>query len=187
MTAVAGEASEKPRKYGFHGTVKPPFALAEGMSAQTLEEEARALCAGLRPVTLEGLQISALGRFLAFTPQGDTARLASLAAEMVRGLDAWRRPPTDAELARRRKPGMTDLHEENLKKWGYPYVMDAFRFHMTLTGPLGNDARVATQSLASTHFAGCVPKPFEITSLTLCGERADGHFQELARLPLGAA
>ena len=185
MAPVAGEASDRPRKYGFHGTIKPPFALAPGTHAETLEAKARALCARQAPVTLDGLQITALGRFLAFTPSGPAEPLAALAAEMVRELDAWRRPATEAELERRRRPGMSTLHEENLRTWGYPHVMDAFRFHMTLTGPLDRDRRDEVLTRAQDHFAGVVPKPFEITSLTLCGERPDGRFQEISRLPLG--
>ena len=30
--------------------------------------------------------------------------------------------------------GLTSRQAEYVKKWGYPYVMDEFRFHITLTG-----------------------------------------------------
>ncbi|WP_300037775.1 DUF1045 domain-containing protein [uncultured Roseobacter sp.] len=181
---VAGPAAERPGKYGFHGTIKPPFALADGMAPGKLQEDARAFCARLPPVRLQGLHISVLGRFLALTPVGPTDALAALAADVVRGLDPWRKPPTEAELDKRRRPGMSAVQEQNLTRWGYPYVLDAFRFHMTLTGLLDAAGRQTLQDQATAHFRPALPAPLVITDLSLCGEREDGRFQEICRLPL---
>ena len=46
------------------------------------------------------------------------------------------RPPGAAELERRRKAGLSAAQEKMLLRWGYPYVLDEFRFHLTLTGRL---------------------------------------------------
>ena len=84
--------TQTPRKYGLHATIKPPFVLAEGTTADGLLAEFEALCTRLSPVTLDGLALTPLGRFLALTPEGDTAALNAMAAEVVRGLAFVRRP-----------------------------------------------------------------------------------------------
>ncbi|TMV36066.1 DUF1045 domain-containing protein, partial [Thioclava sp. BHET1] len=59
--AVAGlpcpvaELTATPRKYGFHGTLKPPFRLAPGTEAGGLIAALDALAADLAPLALEGL------------------------------------------------------------------------------------------------------------------------------------
>ncbi|UOA32524.1 hypothetical protein DSM110093_02324 [Sulfitobacter sp. DSM 110093] len=176
--------TETPRKYGLHATIKPPFVLAEGTSADGLLAEFEALCAQLAPVTLDGLSLTPLGRFLALTPKGDTAALNAMAAEVVRGLDAFRAPPSEADLARRRQANLTLAQEANLNKWGYPYVLDAFRFHITLTSKLPKaDLPQVTAALApyiTTH----LPQPFVLSSLTLVGQAEDGMFHEVHRAAL---
>src|SRR5262249_2220033 len=45
-------------------------------------------------------------------------------------------PLTDADRARRNPARLTPRQRDYLERWGYPYVMEEFRFHMTLTGRL---------------------------------------------------
>jgi hypothetical protein len=115
---------------------------------------------------------------------GDAAPLNHLAASVVRDLDRYRTPTSEVDLARRRKPHMSDAELRNLARWGYPYVMDRFRFHMTLTGPLPRAAREDAARMAAEHFNSVLPKPMVIGSLTLVGEAEDGFFHELSRHPL---
>ncbi len=178
------EITRTPRKYGFHGTVKPPFRLAEGTDAEALTTAARAACAAQRPVTLDGLALTRIGRFLALTPVGDTRPLSDLAATMVRDLDPFRAPAPEAELARRRQRGLTDRQDALLTQWGYPYVMEEFRFHLTLTGPLpGSEAEDILPRLG-VILAPLLTGPVTIDSLCLAGERPDGRFEIVHRLPL---
>jgi len=178
------EITATPRKYGFHGTVKPPFRLAEGTTEAGLRDAVRALCARLAPVEIPRLEVGALGPFLGLLPSGDTAPLDSLAANIVEGLDPWRAPPDAAELARRRAAGLTERQEANLVRWGYPYVMGEFHFHMTLTGPLPKAEREPVRAALADHLGPRVPAPYRIDDLTLAGEGADGCFRHLARVPL---
>jgi len=176
--------TETPRQYGFHGTIKPPFALASDSTEAELRAATRDLCAHLAPVTLEALEVSAMGSFLALTPCGDQKALRSLAAEVVRGLDAFRAPPSEAELARRRERRLSAAQEANLTDWGYPYVMDQFRFHITLTGRVARAEVESTRVTADALFIPLLPKPYKIDSLTLVGQRSDGNFQEIERFDL---
>ncbi|MEN9060138.1 DUF1045 domain-containing protein [Ponticoccus litoralis] len=126
--------TQTPRKYGFHATLKPPFRLAEGQTPEALDKAVAAMAARCAPAPAEGLEVARLGSFLALVPQGDTAQIARIAATCVEALDEFRAPATEAELARRRAARLTPEQEALLSRWGYPYVMQAFRFHMTLTG-----------------------------------------------------
>ncbi|WP_171176893.1 DUF1045 domain-containing protein [Ruegeria sp. HKCCD8929] len=175
-----------PRKYGLHGTLKPPFRLAEGQSLLALQEACAALAATRVPVTLAGLKIARLGRFLAARPLGDTSGLNALAAASVRELDGFRAPASDTELARRRASGLTPAQEQNLSQWGYPYVMDDFRFHITLTGRLDKPTLAQVQTALETRIALMLPQPFTITDLALMGEAEDGRFHLIHRYALSS-
>ena len=63
-------------------------------------------------------------------------------------------------------------------------MMDRFRFHMTLTGPLPRAKRDDAANLAAHHFDKVLPAPLVIGSLTLVGEAEDGFFHEIRRYPL---
>lgn len=176
--------TETPRMYGFHGTIKPPFVLADGKDAAQLGAAFAALCARLAPVTLERLEVANLGPFLALKPLGDQGALAALAGEVVKQLDPFRAPPSQAELARRRKARLTPAQERNLMDWGYPYVMDDFRFHMTLTGRVKRSDDDAVSEVARGYFAPHLPAPLVVDTLTLVGQDADGMFREIRRCDL---
>lgn len=172
-----------PRKYGFHGTLKPPFRLAHGRTAEELEASLAALCTSLKPARSGPLVLSKLRHFLAFTPTGDMADLANLAACLVQGLDRFRAEPSDSELARRRAAGLTPAQEANLADWGYPFVLDEFRFHLTLSGKLSaEDQETAAKAIAA--LAPDMGKDFVIDQVALVGERHDGMFELVRRIAL---
>ncbi|WP_299778508.1 DUF1045 domain-containing protein [uncultured Roseobacter sp.] len=174
----------RPRKYGFHGTIKPPFRLADNTTVKDLKAALEELSQRLAPVALEGLTLSRIGSFVALTPVGDVRDLAELAGHAVRDLDVFRAPPTEGELARRRQSNLTPLQDENLRTWGYPYVMGAFKFHMTLSGPLPQDLVGKVMADANAHFGDLPPRPFVIDSLTLVGEGDGEMFHEIHRYTL---
>lgn len=179
----AAAMTEKPRKYGFHGTLKPPFRLAEGTNETALRAATAALCRSQPPVTLPALTVRRLGGFVAVVPAAPSPALARLAAATVTGLDRFRAPLTDAEIARRRSSHLSDRQERMLRQWGYPHVLEEFRFHLTLTGNLGALADPVATLLAD-HFAPVLPAPLIIDSLCLMGEDDAGRFHLLDRYAL---
>lgn len=181
------EITATPRRYGFHATMKPPFRLAQDTTLAALMHDLAAICDRLDPVTLEGLRLSRLGGFLALTPEGDTTALDALAAEAVTALDRHRTPPPPAELARRRKSGLSPAQEANLTRWGYPYVLGEFRFHITLTGNLPQKRAEAVAQHLAPRLAPLLPRPWRVDSLCLMGEDQDGFFHLIHRYPLGPA
>jgi len=180
--------TETPRRYGFHGTIKPPFRLAMGKTLDALQSETKALCDELQPLSLDGLELSKLGRFLALTVKGDAASLGALASKVVMTLDEFRAQPSEAELAKRRRANLSEGQETNLMQWGYPYVLEEFHFHLTLTGRLKENHAVVLRDILRPALTHILPTPFKITDLTLAGEDSTGRFHEISRFPLlGAA
>lgn len=172
-----------PRKYGFHGTLKPPFRLNEGQTFVALEAAVSDLAAALSPAICDGLKLTQLGRFLALTPFGTLDSLQRIAEACVRDLDGFRAPAGEAELARHRKAGLSTRQEALLTQWGYPYVFEEFRFHLTLSGRVPEeDMRVWTGTLQK-HLP-VLPAPFVVDQIALCGERQDGRFEQIHRYTL---
>ena len=134
--ARLAELTAAPRHYGFHGTLKPPFFLADGTTEAGLLDAVARLAAGRRAFDLPPLRLETIGPFLALTPSAPCPELEDLARACVIGLDRFRRPPAPEELARRRARGLTPAQDRLLLRWGYPYVLEEFRFHLTLTGSI---------------------------------------------------
>lgn len=172
-----------PRKYGFHGTLKPPFRLVETRSVAQLEQATSDLAASLAPAICAGLTLKTLGRFLALVPEGGTDAVQRVAQACVCTLDGFRRPAGKAELARRRSAGLSARQDALLTQWGYPYVLEEFRFHLTLSGGLSNEESPAWIERVK-RFLPALPAPFILDQIALCGEREDGRFEMLHRYTL---
>lgn len=179
--------TERPRKYGFHGTLKAPFRLADGVRKSDLISTATALVSSIPAFEMPALQIARLGSFLALVPQQPSEELQQLASSLVRELDPLRAPLSDAELVRRRSAGLTPAQEMLLTKWGYPYVMDEFRFHLTLSGKLQADELQNLKSILQNHISHLTQTPVRVDDVGLVGEAEDGRFHLIRRLPLAAA
>jgi putative phosphonate metabolism protein len=138
--------------YGFHATLKAPFELAAGIDAGRLETELAALCASLAPVPLGMLKVAQLKRFVALVPAEPPVALGELAAALVRGMDPCRAPLTPADRARRGPDRLPPRQLAYLDRWGYPYVLEEFQFHMTLSGSLSpEELKGAAGTLAEIY------------------------------------
>jgi len=181
-----------PTRYGFHGTLKPPFALADGRDEDSLRAAAKALAARLVPVRFDGFAVRTLGRFVALLPDPQPPALADLAARCVADLDGFRAPPPAEELEKRRTAGLTPRQEAMLQRWGYPYVMEEFRFHLTLTDALAPPDRDAVTAALADRLATGGPDsevlgPWTLDHLALFAEPHPGApFRLIDRLPLSA-
>jgi putative phosphonate metabolism protein len=172
------------RRYGFHGTLRAPFRLAEGVTRQVAEETVAGLAASLPPVSCTGLQLESLQGFLAFTPMGCEAALLELAAAVVEATNPLRAPLTEAEVARRRPESLSARQLALLRLWGYPHVMEEFRFHLTLTDRLPEYEMPAVRTALQAYFAPVLLSPFVIEDLCLFGQEASGLFHLLHRYAL---
>jgi putative phosphonate metabolism protein len=164
----------EPRRYGLHATLKPPFALAEGSDLAMLRRTLREFAASRAAVTLPSLHVALLGRFIALTPSAPSPALEALAADCVVRFDRFRAPPTPAELARRKAAGLDPIEEAHLERWGYPYVLDRFRFHVTLTSPLEPGEAERLMAPLVRLFEPVTRVPVAIADIALFQEPAPG-------------
>ncbi|HEX9463788.1 MAG TPA: DUF1045 domain-containing protein [Alphaproteobacteria bacterium] len=182
-SARLAEITAEPRRYGFHGTLKPPFDLAPSATLERLLADAAAFASQRRPIELPRLTLKAIGGFLALVPDHHPA-LDALAADCVSDFDAFRAPPDPADVARRRQAGLSARQDELLARWGYPYVMDEFRFHLTLTGSLEAPERAVVERVLEPLVAPFSAAPLPVRDLVLfVQDSRDRPFRILARFP----
>jgi putative phosphonate metabolism protein len=178
--------TKSPRDYGFHATLKAPFELAPDRSEAELVDFAEDFAAR-QPTFTAPLGVAFLGRFIALRLTADTPGMHALEAACVRDFDAFRAPISDFDLARRRKARLTPEQDERLVAWGYPYVFEDFRFHMTLTEAARDPTTGARLVEAlQAHFADLEgPHRFDSVALFKQDDRA-APFHVLARFEFEA-
>ncbi|WP_434054793.1 MAG: DUF1045 domain-containing protein [Roseibium sp.] len=202
MSALTGlnatrfrELTADPRRYGFHGTLKAPFHLKPGMDEADLITACRKFASDLAPFRIEALNVNRLGKFLALTPDRPQPDLSAFAALCVRQFEPYRAPLSEADLERRRKSGLTPKQDAYLTDWGYPYVFDEMRFHMTLSNKLDSEHEAAElEEAAKSHFAAVTGKERACSSFALYQEPERGApfdvhtvFQLTGTTPVGSA
>ena len=181
------QLTAEPRRYGFHATLKAPFELGQGRGEGQLRAFAHQLAVGLSAVPLAGLTVAALGRFVALVPAEPSPALQKLAFDIVQAFEPFRAPLSAADLERRLASALTPAERAYLEAYGYPYVGDAFRFHMTLTGALPRDEVPAIAAALTAAHAKAVPAgPVAIDRLVLFrqDDRA-GRFRVIDSFPFG--
>jgi putative phosphonate metabolism protein len=185
--AIAGidlaQATADPRGYGLHATLKPPFRLRHGYAAA--RADAAALAARTAPFDLPPLAVHDLDGFLALRETAPCPPLHALADACVTALDDHRTPPDAAEIARRRPERMSAAQRAHLDRWGYPYVFEEWRFHVTLTRRLSPGEKPVLMP-AVTAFLGEAPAlPRRVVAIALFVQPAPGApFTIAERLPL---
>lgn len=172
-----GSLTASARRYGFHATLKAPFRLIAGRTEDELVQALEAFAAQQRAFALPRLEVGGLGEFLALRPAETSAGLAALAAECVTQFDAFRRPPQPDETARRLASGLTPRQTSLLAQWGYPFVFDEYRFHLTLTDRLAADMRGEIETWLAGYFRTALSPRLLIDQISLFVERqAGGEF-----------
>ncbi len=179
------EATASARRYGFHATLKPPFHLAEGSQLVNLRSALRDFTACQPALHCAPLIVRQLGSFLALTTSQPCPDLHQLAADCVRHFEPFRLRLTEAETMQRRHSSMTTAELKNLAQWGYPYVLDTWQFHMTLTSSLAPEPRQLFYAHLEDRFSQTDTRPLSISSLCLLEESQPGaNFKIVERFPL---
>jgi len=165
----------RARRYGFHATLKAPFALLADRSHIDVLELAADIADRCHAVKISGLEVSMLGDFIA---------LNSLAAAFVEGLDLLR--AAQARDAAKWPPAkLSRRQSELLDAWGYPYVFDQYRFHMTLTDPIPTQFAGAIRDGLRRAAGGVVGTPLIIDAVMVVEEtEPTAPFRSIARLRL---
>jgi putative phosphonate metabolism protein len=182
------ELTQDPRKYGFHATLKAPFALAPGMSEPELIAACQTFAAAARPIPIIAPVVKAISGFIAVVPAEVSDQLNRLAADCVREFDGFRAPLSAEDRARRNPQALTLAQVDHLDRWGYPYVMDEFRFHMTLTGRVAAERREQLVEMLQQRFAALDLKTLAIDLIAVFRQDdAGSRFRGLAEFGLRSA
>jgi hypothetical protein len=144
-----------PRRYGFHATIVAPFYLKEH-SEEDFIAAASAYATKTAPVRIEGLDVATIGDFVALTPAVLSEEISRFAANCLKAFSAYRAPLSDADRERRMKGKLSPRQIELMDQWGYPYVLDEYRFHMTLTGALLENMRDKVPRSAGTRLCRAI-------------------------------
>jgi putative phosphonate metabolism protein len=179
------ELTQDPRRYGFHATLKAPFTLTPGKSEAALVAACGSFAATPRPVPVVDPIVSSISGFIAVIPRETSAMLLGLAADCVRAFDAFRAPLTTEDRARRNPSKLTERQRDHLDRWGYPYVMEDFQFHMTLTGRLAAERLQDILPLLQARFAGINLPTFAVDRIALFRQdKAESCFQTVKHFAL---
>lgn len=175
------------RRYGFHATLKAPMALAQGLGGRDLDRALKAFAAVHPAVDLGPLAVQPIGGFLALMPVAQSAATTDFAARCTVDFDGFRAPPADDDRARRIAAGaLTPRQVELLDRYGYPYVLEQFLFHMTLTDSLGPADHEALHAAATAWFAPAIGEHLLLDRIALFHEAEPGApFTRLRDYPLG--
>jgi putative phosphonate metabolism protein len=144
--------THEPRKYGFHATLKAPFRLLPPFTEMDLTAELERFAVIPRTLPAIDPAVRSLARFIAVVAAKPSVALDRLAADGVMAFDRFRRPLTSHEREQRLGAGLSERQIENLDRWGYPYVFEDFRFHLTLTGPIDAERRGSILALLQARF-----------------------------------
>lgn len=176
-----------PALYGFHGTLKPPMGLADRVTERDLLDAVGAFAATERQIDIPSVALAELSDFLALVPSERCSTLQDFSDRCVAEFDAFRRPASEAELARRRGAGLSARQDELLRRWGYPYVMEQGRFHLTLTGRVTDRVeRAVILDELRRRFAAFIGQPLAVRDICVFRQPAPGRpFTVLARFRLG--
>lgn len=175
------------RRYGFHATLKAPFRLTETETEASLHQAMSTFADNVAPPVIPRLVIAQLDGFLALVPETPVAEVSRLADDVVVAFERFRAPLTEKELERRNPDALSPVEFRNLYQWGYPYVFEAFRFHMTLTGRLGDAERDRVVSAVEEFFGPVLAEPVPVDGLALFIEpEAGAPFKVQSYHPLGS-
>lgn len=162
-----------PARYGFHATLRAPFRPKPGVALGVLTDRLAALCEGRDAPVIRVVTLARLGAFFALVPGDPEPTLHALEGEVLDAFEPFRSPLTAREVARREPARLTARQRDHLAAWGYPFVRDDFRFHMTVTGPISRPADDMRRDLGN-HFATALGRPLVLDGLGLFVEPEPG-------------
>lgn len=187
--ALLRSSTAAAARYGWHATMKAPFSLRQGVEMDAIPRAFQAWAQAQTARTLPPLVLRNMGDYLALVPRDPCSALQDLAFDCVRALHPLAQTLTAQQIAQRRRTPLTPQQDAMLLQWGYPFVGDAFQWHMTLTGSLTGLAESEVhrlQDAALAWFAPVVNQTVELDALCWFAEPvAGGDFYEVQRFGLG--
>jgi len=169
------EKSASARRYAFHATIKSPMQLAPGRSEAELADALAAFAAAHAPLAIGRLKLARLDGFLALIPADQPQALTNFAATVVETFEPFRAEVSAADKAKRNASGKLSPRQlELLDHYGYPYVMEQFQFHMTLTDRLSDADGDRFEAALRGHFGALAEADTMLDRLSLYHEPTPG-------------
>jgi hypothetical protein len=163
-----------PRRYGFHGVLKAPFHLSGDMSESQLLRDLMRFAGTFAPFQISRLEIARLGSFYSLMPSAPCEQIQYLASAIVQEFDRYRAPLSEADIERSDPDGLSAAQFANLHRWGNPYVMDEFRFHMPVTGSINAIDMLRIEPALRTIFEPVLREPVMVSNVALMIEEGTG-------------
>jgi hypothetical protein len=180
--SLAARAVKSPARYRLHATLKAPFRLREGALMKDLQDAIDSFCAVRRGPTGGALALAIFQNYLGLVLSTQTGDIDWLAAECVTYFEGFRAPLNGADRGRRAEASFTPVEQVFFETFGYPYVFSAFRFHISLAGPLPAVELNEVSTALAPQLAPFMAAPFRISSLSLLGEpHGGGVFEPVSR------
>jgi hypothetical protein len=173
----------KVRRYGWHATIRAPFTPAADVGYDDVHRAVTSVAHACASFALP-LHVHRLAGFLALRPCVDGVAPKQLATTSLKVLLPLCAPPSKETLDRR-SVGLDADEVALLQSHGYPYVLDRYRFHLTLSAPA-----IESEEQAMREWLG--PRVAELPSarvdaLSICREvTPGGAFELIERIPLCA-
>jgi hypothetical protein len=143
------------------------------VSVRTLSETLSSLALKIDPIEVGPLELSLLDPgFPVLIPKNTSTALTELEERLVKTFCSFSQPIEPEDLARREP--LTARQRALAKKWGYPYVLDQFRYHLTLGDPITegqedlNRDKLNYLDLLRSLLNDDVTSELKIDSLCLC-------------------
>ncbi|KKZ86447.1 hypothetical protein B5K05_18465 [Rhizobium phaseoli] len=175
-----------PRRYGFHGVLKAPFHLSADISESQLLRDLMCYAGTFAPFQISRLEIARLGSFYSLMPSVPCEQIQYLASAIVQEFDRYRAPLSEADIERSDPDGLSAAQFANLHRWGNPYVMDEFRFHMPVTGSINAIDMPRIEPALRTIFEPVLKEPVMVSNVALMIEEgAGGPFRVHSLHPMG--
>lgn len=175
---------EQPAKYGFHATLKAPFRLKRNVKTKDFYDVISHIAAQHSRFKIKGLKIVYSKKFTFITSRKPNKLLINLENDLVKHLDTFRAELNKTEIKKRIPDSLTFKQNKYLKEWGYPFVFDQFKFHMTLmnqnNNKLSNKQKLELEKLIYKISNNVI----EFNEISLLGENKNGHFEEIKRFKL---
>lgn len=169
------ELVREPRRYGFHATVKAPFALADNATEQELLDAFSALTMSHEDIVIPSLVLCQVDGFFALVPEELNDMLNEFAGQIVRAFDRFRAPLTHSDIERRNPERLNGRQRAHLERWGYPFVFEEFFFHMTLTGRVNDGEASEVRDILEKHFSAFLGKPHTVSTIAIFVEPEPGE------------
>lgn len=181
------ELSKEPRRYGFHATLKAPFHLLPSHNEDQLVKAVQNFAYLGHAVHTFEPTVRLLNGFFAVMPLKAVPAIDALAASCTTIFDAFRAPITPQQRARLIALKLTESQTRNLDRWGYPYVLSEFQFHMTLTGKVPAGRRKAVLAVLQKGLRRIgIAEPIAVDRLALLKQESPGaSFRVVSEAVLG--